>query len=508
MDDLVTMFPHLSHSRSVTLLFLFLTTAFLLVGCSRKSGAVMLAVLRWLAAPVLTLPWHRASGGRGTRRGLSVQVTDRAVARRALVQHSAAFLDRPTGAVPSTILTRNRHYNILSAPYGPYWRAARRNVATGVLHPSQLRMLGGTRARVLGDLVRALKSGAPAGESLYFAVYSVLAGMCFGEDVVAELGETRLRAMQKFQRDILLALPSFGVFVRYPRIGRFLYRSRWHRLLALRRQQEESFLPLVAAIRNRREASRGNTTLTTYVESLLDLRIHEDGGRAVTDGELVSLISEFLGAGTESTAAALEWTMANLVKSPDLQQKLRLEANAMACGKRVIEEEDLARMPYLRAVVLESLRRHPPVPFVIRRVDGDDAKKVIGVSRLPDGGATVNFLVGKIGRDPAAWSDPMSFKPERFMPGGEGDGTDLTCTTELKMMPFGAGRRVCPGLATAMLHLKYFVANLLTEFEWWEAEDDKVDLTEFRGFFFTVMNRPLQARLVPTDAAAAPWLSN
>ncbi|CAM0952193.1 unnamed protein product [Alopecurus aequalis] len=475
-------------SGGITGLCFLLATAFLLA--TRRRAIGLLAGLPRRLAP-------RASGVRG----LSIQVTDRAVAHRALVQHSAAFLDRPTGAVPSTILTRNVHFNILSAPYGPYWRAVRRNVATGVLHPSRLGLLDGTRARVLGDLVRSLRSGAPAGESLHFAVYSILAEMCFGWDVVSKLGDTRLRAMHKFQRDILLALPSFGVFVRYPRIGRLLYPSRWRQLLALRRQQEESFLPLVAAIKSNRRDAGG---FKSYVDSLLDLRIHEDSGRAVTDGELVSLISEFLGAGTESTAAALEWTMANLVKRADLQQKLRAQVDAVACSERVIEEAELSRIPYLRAVVLESLRRHPPVPFVLRHVEGDEAAKALGLSPcdVPDGGATVNFLVGKVGRDGAAWSDPTEFAPERFMPGGDGEGADLTCTRELKMMPFGAGRRACPGLATAMLHLEYLVANLVREFEWWEADgDDAVDLAEFRGFFFTVMNRPLRARLVSRDTA-------
>ncbi|GJN27522.1 hypothetical protein PR202_gb15552 [Eleusine coracana subsp. coracana] len=97
--------------------------------------------------------------------------------------------------------------------------------------------------------------------------------------------------------------------------------------------------------------------------------------------------------------------MANLVKHPEVQQKLRHEVDAVvdSSGLIRIQEEDLARMPYLKAVVLESLRRHPPVPFVLRHVmKGEDAAKALGVPCIPDGGATVNFLVGKISRDPAA----------------------------------------------------------------------------------------------------------
>ncbi|CAM0914053.1 unnamed protein product [Alopecurus aequalis] len=436
------------------------------------------------------------------RRGLSIQVTDGAVAHRALLENSAAFLNRPVGVVPSSILTGGRHCNIHSAPHGPYWRAVRRNVAAGVLHPFAIGLLADTRARTLGRLVRDLRSSAPAAECLHFAVYSVLVEMCFGRDVVSELAETRLRAMHELQQDVLRALPSFAVFVRYPRMGKLIYPWRWRQVLALRRQQDESFLPLVADVKSNR-GKREPSSFKCYVESLVDLQIREDGGsRTVTDGELVSLISEFLGAGTESTAASLQWTMANLVKRPDLQRKLRVEVDAATCNQfGIIEEAELSCMPYLRAVVLESLRRHPPIPFVMRHMKREVAAKLLGLT-VPDRGATLNFLVGKIGRDPAVWSDPAEFKPERFMPGGDGKEADLTCTREVRMMPFGAGRRACPAIAPAMLQLEYFVANLVREFEWWEADgqDNAVELTEFRGLFVTSMNRPLLARLVPRKA--------
>ncbi|KAL6659845.1 hypothetical protein ACP70R_002674 [Stipagrostis hirtigluma subsp. patula] len=452
MNNIMSTLPNL-----IALLFLFLTTASLLVIRYRGTRGHGAAILTKLAAPLrTTLAWQRrAAGGQGTRRGLSIQVRDRAVAHRALVQQSAAFLDRPTPVVPSSILSQNRHFNILAARYGPYWRAVRRNLVAGVLSPSARGhgRIGGVHARALRDLVRALRSGAP---------------MCFGRDVVSGIGEARLRAMEKFQWDLLMELPSFVVFATHPRIVRFLYPSRWRRLLAYRRFQEETYLPLVGEVKKRKAAGGGSTATTTitYVESLLDVRLREDGDRALTDGEIVSLMSEFLGVATETTASSLQWTMANLVKHPELQEKLRLEVDAIAGGgEGAVGEDELSRMPYLRAVVLESLRRHPPIPF--------------------------------------AWSEPMAFVPERFMPGGEGHGVDLACSKEFKMMPFGAGKRVCPGLAQAMLHLEYFVANLVREFEWREVEGDEVDLTDLHAVILTVMKRPLRARLVPRRTAPA-----
>ncbi|BAT03853.1 Os08g0152400, partial [Oryza sativa Japonica Group] len=116
----------------------------------------------------------------------------------------------------------------------------------------------------------------------------------------------------------------------------------------------------------------------------------------------------------------------------------------------------------------------------------------------------MNFAVGEIGLDGEVWASPEVFRPERFLPGGEGEDVDLTGSKEIKMMPFGAGRRVCPGMALALLHLEYFVANLVWEFDWREVAGDEVDLTE-KLEFTVVMKRPLKATAVPLrgDRSAA-----
>jgi cytochrome P450 family 89 subfamily A len=104
--------------------------------------------------------------------------------------------------------------------------------------------------------------------------------------------------------------------------------------------------------------------------------------------------------------------------------------------------------------------------------------------------------VAEIGCDGSIWSDPLEFIPERFTEGGEGEGIDLTGSKEIKMMPFGAGRRICPGMMLALMHLEYFVANLIKEFKWEELDEEKVDLTE-KLEFTVVMKKPLRAQIVP-----------
>jgi cytochrome P450 family 89 subfamily A len=150
-------------------------------------------------------------------------------------------------------------------------------------------------------------------------------------------------------------------------------------------------------------------------------------------------------------------------------------------------------MPYLKAVILEGLRKHPPGHFVLPHKAAEDMD--VGGYLIPKD-ATVNFMVAVMGRDEQEWERPMEFVPERFLEGGDGAEVDLTGIKGIRMMPFGVGRRICAGMSIAMLHLEYFVASMVREFEWKEAPGHEVEFDEKREFT-TVMKKPLRPRLVP-----------
>ncbi|CAA6669749.1 unnamed protein product [Spirodela intermedia] len=177
--------------------------------------------------------------------------------------------------------------------------------------------------------------------------------------------------------------------------------------------------------------------------------------------------------------------MANVVKHPTVQEKLAEEVGAD------IKEEDLQKKPYLKAVVLEGLRRHPPAHFVLPHAVTEEIS-VRGYT-IPKN-ASINFAVAKMNLDGEKWQDPLEFRPERFLPGGEGEGVDMTGSKEIWMMPFGVGRRICPGMGLALLHLEYFVANLVGEFRWEAADGGEVDLSA-KTEFTVVMRTPLRARI-------------
>uniref|UniRef100_A0A0D3HFL1 Cytochrome P450 n=1 Tax=Oryza barthii TaxID=65489 RepID=A0A0D3HFL1_9ORYZ len=245
-----------------------------------------------------------------------------------------------------------------------------------------------------------------------------------------------------------------------------------------------------------RRRGRRRTFQHSYVDTLLDVKIPEEGNRSLTDGKIVTLCSEFPNAGTDTTSTGLQWIMAELVKNPAVQEKLYAEIKATCGGdgellERSVRDKD-NKMPYLNAVVMEGLRKHPPSHTLLPHKAAEDMD--VGGFLIPKG-ATVNFMVAEIGRDEREWEKPMEFITERLA-GGDGEGVDVTGSREIRMMPFGAGRRICAGLNVGVMHLEYFVGSMVMEFEWKEVAGDEVEFAE-KLEFTTAMAKPLRPRLVP-----------
>ncbi|XP_078437764.1 cytochrome P450 89A2-like [Wolffia australiana] len=439
------------------------------------------------------------------RRALpTIVVADRDVAHEMLVQNGAVFADRPPQSPALRLLTADR-CQVSAAEYGPRWRLLRRNLVSEM---ARARQSAGARGWALGALLDELRGSAGAvvapKEAIQYAMFCLLVFLCFGE----RLDEKTVRAIEKAQRDLLLFFQKLAVFEYAPRITRYLFWGRWRRLLRPRQRQREIFLPLIRS-RRQKKKSAGNSAEEEeeekksldfcYLDSVLDLEMPErDGGaatktrgRKLDDEEILSLCSEFLNAGTDTTSTALEWIMANIAANPDVQERVAGEVGGEGSGA---SEEELERKPYLKAVILEGLRRHPPGHFVLPHAVTEEVV-VRGGYAIPKG-AAINFAVGKMGRDAGVWADPLEFRPERFLPGGDGHDADITGNRKIDMMPFGAGRRICPGMALALLHLEFFVANLVREFVWEPVDHRPVDLSE-KPEFTVVMKNPLRCRISP-----------
>ncbi|XVF56648.1 hypothetical protein PTKIN_Ptkin06aG0136900 [Pterospermum kingtungense] len=433
----------------------------------------------------------------------AIFVFDHSLAHQALVQKGDVFADRHSSVSTAKIDSSNQH-TITSAGYGPTWSILRKNLTSEILNPSRVRSYSHARKWVLVVLKEQLIMSRSGGEPVRvmdhfrYAMFCLLALMCFGD----KLDEQQIRRIEEVQRDMLVNFGGFNILLVRPRLTKVLFYKLWKKFLKMRQNQEDVLIPSIRARKKAKQEMLSKLKeskeeldgfILSYVDTLLELQLPHEDKRILNEGEMVSLCSEFLNAGTDTTSTVLQWVMANLVKYPHIQEKLFMEIKGVVGeGKEEVKEDDLQKMPYLKAVVLESLRRHPPAHFLLPHKVTRDV--VLNDYLLPKRGM-INFMVAEMGLDPKVWEDPMAFKPERFLKSdGSEELLDITGSKEIKMMPFGAGRRICPGIDLALLHLQYFVANLVLSFDWKAVEGDEVDLSEKQEFTM-VMKTPLQAHL-------------
>ncbi|KAL0381976.1 UNVERIFIED_CONTAM: cytochrome [Sesamum calycinum] len=225
---------------------------------------------------------------------------------------------------PTSKILNTSQKAISSSPYGPTWRLLRRNLTYEILHPSRVRAYSSARRWVLSLLIHRLRETAQLESSVrlidhfQYAMFCLLVLMCFGD----KLQENQIKEIETVQRRLLLGFRRFNVLNFWPRLGKILFRKRWKELLQLRQDQDKVFIPLVRSrlqAKRTRNINKDNVEqedeAVAYVDTLVDLQLPEEN-RNLQEEEIVSLCSEFLTAGTDTTSTALQWIMANLVKHP------------------------------------------------------------------------------------------------------------------------------------------------------------------------------------------------
>ncbi|XP_058087975.1 cytochrome P450 77A2-like [Magnolia sinica] len=420
------------------------------------------------------------------------------LAHEALIQKGPAFASRPPETPTRRIFSCDK-FTVNSSVYGPVWRSLRRNMVSNMLSTTRIRGFRGVRESAMDRFIERLRSESESAHpdstpgsvevlnNVRFAVFCILLSICFGLD----MDEKTIVKIDLVMRKVLIAL--------MPRIDDYLpllrpfFTKQQKQVLEVRDEQIRTLVPYINQRRlELKEPSPDKKSASfAYLDTLFDLKI--EGRTSVpTDAELVSLVSEFLNGGTDTTATAIEWGIARLIDQPDIQTKLYQEIVSVV-GDRKVEEEDVDKMPYLNAFTKELLRKHPPTFFALTHAVIEPT--TLGGYDIPKN-ADVEFHLPSMSEDSKRWSDPKRFDPERFISGHE--DADMTGVTEIKMMPFGAGRRICPGLSMATLHINLMVARMVQEFEWSNVDPTRRTLDFSEKLIFTVvMNTPLRAVIKP-----------
>lgn len=208
---------------------------------------------------------------------------------------------------------------------------------------------------------------------------------------------------------------------------------------------------------------------------------------------LIDAAQDLIAGGTESSAVTVEWAISELLRKPEIFKKATEELDTVIGRDRWVEEKDIVNLPFIYAIAKETMRLHPVAPMLVPRLAREDCN-IEGYDILK--GTRVLVNVWTIGRDPKLWDNPDEFCPERFI------GKDIDVKGhDYELLPFGAGRRMCPGYSLGLKVIQSSLANLLHGFTWklpGNMEKEDLDMDEIFG-----LSTP---KKIPLDAVVEPRL--
>ncbi|KAB1204822.1 Cytochrome P450 82A3 [Morella rubra] len=424
------------------------------------------------------------------------------MAKECFTVHDKVFSTRP-----SILASRLLGYAMFGfAPYGPYWREMRKITTIELLSNHRLDMLKHKRSSGVENAITELfmlwvrKGCAETGvlvdmkhwfrDLMHKVFFRMVAGKRHHE-AGADCEESEVQNFENVMRDVSYL---FGVFVLsdtipflewldingYKRamnrtakkmdtmIEKLLEEHKQKRLLGGEEKEEQDFMDVMLTI-------------------LGDSKISGFDADTINKATCLNLVI----AGTDATMVLLTWTLSLLLNNPHALRKAQDELNIHVGKDRYVDESDIKNLVYLQAIVKETLRLYPPAPIISLRAAMEDCTLSSGYHI--SAGTRLMVNAWKIHRDERIWSDPHKFWPERFLTSHK--NIDVR-GQNFELIPFGSGRRSCPGVSLALQLVHLTLARLLHAFEVAKPSSDDVDMTESPGLA-NLKATPLQVMLTP-----------
>ncbi|KAG4990544.1 hypothetical protein JHK87_024001 [Glycine soja] len=387
---------------------------------------------------------------------------------------------------PRSLSGKHIFYNyttVGSSSYGEHWRNLRRIIALDVLSTQRIHSFTGIRKDETERLIRILAkvscmgyAHVELGSMFHDLTYNNMMRMISGKRYYGDESQIKdVEEAKEFRETVAEMLQLTGVSNKsdyLPFLRWFDFQNLEKKLKSIHKRFD-TFLDKLIHEQRSKKKQRENT----MIDHLLNLQ--ESQPEYYTDKIIKGLILAMLFAGTDSSAVTLEWSLSNLLNHPKVLMKVRDELDTQVGQDRLVNESDLPNLPYLRKIILETLRLYPHAPLAIPHVSLDDITiKEFNIPR----DTIVMVNIWAMQRDPLLWNEPTCFKPERFDEEG----------LEKKLVSFGMGRRACPGETLAMQNVGLTLGLLIQCYDWKRVSEEEVDMTEANWFTLS--------RLIPLKA--------
>ncbi|KAL0424951.1 UNVERIFIED_CONTAM: Trimethyltridecatetraene synthase [Sesamum radiatum] len=372
------------------------------------------------------------------------------------------FASRPKTAAGK--YTTYNYSDITWSPYGPYWRQARKMCLMELFSAKRLESYEYIRVEEMNSLLENLfkSSGQPVQLKDYLSTVSlnVISRMVLGKRYLDKDNENAVVSPEEFKKmldELFLLNGVINLGDLIPWIS-FLDLQGYVKRMKIVSKKFDRFLEHVLDEHEERRRRVEGYVSRDMVDVLLELaedptlevKLERHGVKAFTQ--------DLLAGGTESSAVTVEWAISELLKKPEIFKKATEELDRVIGHNKWVQEKDIPKLPYIEAIVKETMRLHPVAPLLVPRFSREDCK-VAGYDIKK--GTQVLVNVWTIGRDPSLWDNPTEFCPERFI----GKAIDVK-GQDFELLPFGSGRRMCPGYSLGLKVIQSSLANLLHGFNW------------------------------------------
>ncbi|GKV12117.1 hypothetical protein SLEP1_g23308 [Rubroshorea leprosula] len=383
---------------------------------------------------------------------------------------SPHFADRPIKQSAKSLMFSRA---IGFSPNGTYWRLLRRIASSHLFSPRRISAHEVGRQRDCTIMLRNIEAEqklhgfVSPRKHLQFAALNNIMGGVFGKRYDGENDVTELKELKEMVKEGFELLGAFNWSDYLPWLSYFYDPFRINERCQKLVPRVRKLVKCIIEDHRHRDSEKLSDN-ADFVDVLLSL----EGEEKLQEDDMVAVLWEMIFRGTDTTALLTEWIMAEMVLHPDVQAKLHSEIHGAVGSSGSITDADVAKLPYLQAVVKETLRIHPPGPLLSwARLSTSDVQLSNGMLIPANTTAMVNMWA--IAHDPRVWEDPLKFRPERFL---EAD-VDVR-GSDLRLAPFGAGRRVCPGKNLGLVTVSLWVAKLVLHFEWVPETAHPLDLNE------------------------------
>ncbi|XVE55817.1 hypothetical protein DITRI_Ditri03aG0187600 [Diplodiscus trichospermus] len=430
-------------------------------------------------------------------RGILVISSPSAV-EECFTKNDIIFANRPPTMARDIVAYNNSYFSW--APYGPTWRNIRRLSVAEIFSSSSLQKFSSIREEEVGYFIRRLFQLSAANGTQKVDLkcfFDILASNIMLRVVAGKRGvedAKDIEAEKMFVREfknIFYPGMETNICDFFPVLRWIGFRGIESNLKEVQRRRDAYVQNLIDGIKLKKTSCSAGVPATeeegkknpSLIEKLLC--IQKEDPSYCSDEVIKSMSMMMFIAGVEITADTMEWVMSLLLNHPEALQKVREEIVSRVGHERLLNDSDLTKLPYLRCVVDETLRLYPPAPGLLPHCSSEDC--MVGGYEIPKG--TQLFVnVWAIHRDPTLWEEPTKFKPERFEGTFEEKGG--------KYIPFGLGRRACPGGTMGVRMVSLAVGAAIQCFQWEKVGSDKVDMTPGTGLALS-RARPLEVLCCP-----------